>query len=161
RGNFRLCATLAADAVQFAEQADDPGMLMEALFLLGLTRYYRGDFAGAYDCFELALAGYDDRARTAFLAAHTGEDSRVTHPCYLALACWHLGWPDRALVMNREARDLARTLQHPFSLEYALHHTGWLHQHCQLAAPTTQAGDEQMRIATEQGFVFWHATGTL
>ncbi|MEP6673464.1 MAG: SpoIIE family protein phosphatase, partial [Chthoniobacter sp.] len=117
--------------------------------------------AGAHACCARALAEYDDRARTAFWAARTGEDSGVTHRCYLALACWHLGSPDRALAVNREARELARSLHHPFSLEYALHHTGWLHQHCRLGAQTQAAGDEQMRIAIEQGFLFWHACGTL
>src|SRR5260370_38466609 len=27
--------------------------------------------------------------------------------------------------------------------------------------PVQAAGDEQIRIATEQGFLFWHASGTL
>jgi predicted ATPase len=161
RGDFRLCTELAERAMQFAGQAGDPGILMEALFLEGLTRLYRGDFAGARESCARALADYDDRARTAFWAAQTGEDSGVTHRCYLALACWHLGAPDRALALNREARDLARSLQQPFTLEYALHHTGWLHQHCRLGVLTQAAGDEEMRIAIEQGFLFWHASGTL
>lgn len=161
RGDFRFCTDLAEQAMQLAERAKDPGLIMEALFLKGLTRLYRGDFAGARDCCTRALADYDDRARTAFWATHTGEDSGVTHRCYLALAHWHLGATDHALTLNREARDLARTLHHPFSLEYALHHTGWLHQHCRLGGPTQTAGEEQMRIATEQGFLFWHASGTL
>ncbi|MDR3401088.1 MAG: SpoIIE family protein phosphatase [Chthoniobacter sp.] len=161
RGDFRLCTDLAARAVEFGERLDDPGILMEALFLQALTMLYRGDFAGAHACCERALAEYDDRARTAFWAVRTGEDSGVTHRCYLALACWHLGSPERALAVNREARELARSLHHPFSLEYALHHTGWLHQHCRLGAQTQAAGDEQMRIASEQGFLFWHACGTL
>ena len=161
RGDFRLCTDLAADAVQFGERLGDPGILMEALFLQGLTRLYRGDFAGAHECCARALADYDDRERTAFWAVRTGEDSGVAHRCYLALASWHLGFPERALALNREARELARTLHHPFSLEYALHHTGWLHQHCRLGAQTQAAGDEEMRIAAEQGFVFWHASGTL
>jgi len=52
-------------------------------------------------------------------------------------------------------------INQPFSLEYALHHTGWLHQHCRLGVQTHASGEEQMRIATEQGFLFWHASGTL
>ena len=161
RGNFRLCADLAARAMQFAEEVADPGMMMEALFLEGLTRFYRGNFAGARDCFARALADYDDRERTAFWASQTGEDSGVTHRCYLALASWHLGAPERAVAMSREACELARAIRHPFSLEYALHHLGWLHQHCRLGAGAEAAGEEEMRIATEQGFVFWHASGKL
>ena len=161
RGEFKLCVELAAEALQFVGTLDDPGMMMEALFLQGLTKFYRGDFAGARDHFSLAVADFDDRNRTKFWATHTGEDSGATHRCYLALALWHLGYPQRALQLSRETIALARTIGHPFTMEYALHHAGWLRQHCQLAEEAQAAADEQIEIATEQGFVFWHATGTL
>jgi len=161
RGNFKLCVDLAAEALQFVGTLNDPGMMMEALFLHGLTKFYRGDFAGARDHCSLAVADFDDRNRTKFWAAHTGEDSGVTHRCYLALALWHLGYPDRALQLSRETIALAHTVGHPFTMEYALHHASWLRQHCQLGEDAQAAADEQIEIATEQGFVFWHATGTL
>ncbi len=161
RGEFQLCTDLAEEAMQFAAEVGDPGIMMEALFLYGLTKLYRGDFVGAAQSCALALAEYDDRERTAYWATLTGENSGVAHRCYLALARWHLGSPDHALALNHEACDLARTLNHPFSLEYALHHTGWLHQHCRLGAQAQAAGDEEMQIATEQGFQFWHASGML
>jgi serine phosphatase RsbU (regulator of sigma subunit) len=160
-GHFRVCAELADEALAFAERLNDPGMLMEALFLKGVTRLYRGDFAGTRDCCARAIAELDDRARTAFWAGLVGEDAGVTHRCYLALALWHLGFPDRALQLNDEMMELARAINHPFSLEYALHHTGWLYQHCRLGIQAHGAGDEQIRIATEQGFNFWRASGTL
>jgi class 3 adenylate cyclase/predicted ATPase len=161
RGDFRLCMDLAAEALAFADRLQDPGMRMEALFLMGLTLLYRGDFAGARDHCSRALAELDDRQRTQLWAGHTGQDSGVAHRCYLALALWHLGYPDRALQVHREMLDLARAIRQPFSLEYALHHTGWLYQHCRRGSEVQAAGDEAMRIATEQGFNFWHATGTL
>ncbi len=161
RGDFRLCTDLAVWAMEFAGHHNDPGILMEALFLKGLTMLYRGDFAGAHECCARAIADYDDRERTAFWASLTGENSGVAHRCYLALAAWHLGFPERALRINVEARDLAQTINQPFTIEYALHHTGWLHQHCRLGMETQMAGEAETRIATEQGFLFWHASGTL
>ena len=161
RGDFRICTDLAEEAIAFGERLNDPGILMEALFLRGVTRLYRGDFAGVRDCCARAIADFDDRERTAFWAALVGEDAGVTHRCYLALAMWHLGFPDQALQLNRETLELARAINQPFSLEYALHHAGWLHQHCRLGVQTHACGEEQMRIATEQGFLFWHASGTL
>ncbi len=161
RGDFKLCMDLAAEAIQFVGALNDPGMMMEALFLSGLTKVYRGDFAGARENCSLAVADYDDRGRTKFWATHTGQDSGATHRCYLALALWHLGYPDQALQLSREAIALAHTIGHPFSLEYALHHASWLRQHCQLGDEAQAAADEQIEIATEQGFAFWHATGTL
>ena len=58
-------------------------------------------------------------------------------------------------------RELARTIGHPFSLAYALHHTAWLYQYCRLGAEVQAAAEEEIAIATEQGFQLWHATGTL
>ena len=161
RGDFRICSELAEEAMAFGERLSDPGILMEALFLKGLTRLYRGDFVGARDCCARAIAEFDDRERTAFWAGLVGEDAGVTHRCYLALALWHLGLPDQALRLNDEMLALAHSINHPFSLEYALHHTGWLYQHCRLGIQAQAAGEQQTRIAAEQGFRFWHASGTL
>jgi class 3 adenylate cyclase/predicted ATPase len=161
RGDFRLCMDQSAEAMELAERLNDPGILMEALFVRGLTLLYRGDFAGARAAHARALADYDDRARTKCWAGHTGQDAGVTHRCYLALALWHLGYPDQALQVNRQTRELARAIGHPFSLEYALHHTGWLHQHCRLGVEALAAAEEQIDLAIEQGFAFWHATGKL
>jgi class 3 adenylate cyclase/predicted ATPase len=161
RGDFRLSMKLANEAVDLARELDDPGILMEALLLPGVAMLYRGDFAGTRGHCAEALAAYDDRERTAFWAGMTGEDSGVVHRCYLALALWHLGYPDQALQVNQEMRELARAIGHPYSLAYALHHTGWLFQHCRLGAQAQAAGEEAIAIATEQGFSFWQATGTL
>jgi predicted ATPase len=161
RGDFLVCTELADEALAFGERLNDPGILMEALFLKGLTRLYRGDFSGARDCCARAIADFDDRERTAFWAALVGEDAGVTCRCYLALALWHLGCPQQALEINDRMLQLARTIDQPFSLEYALHHRAWLYQHSRLGLQAQTAGDEQVRIATEQGFRFWQASGTL
>jgi predicted ATPase/energy-coupling factor transporter ATP-binding protein EcfA2 len=161
RGDFRLCADLAEEAIEFGERLHDPGILMEAFFLRGLAMLYRGDFSGAHKWCDLSIAKYDDRARTAYWSTLIGEDAGVTNRCYLALSLWHIGYPERALQLSRETLSLAREINHSFSLEYALHHTGWLHPLCRLGVETEATGEEQIRIATDQGFPFWHATGTL
>ena len=135
--------------------------MMEALFLCTVAALYRGDFTGAREHSERAISEYDDRERTQIWSAITGEDSGVGVRVYLALSLWYLGYPDQALRLSRETIELARTIGHPFSLEYALHHAGWLRQHCRLGEEAQATGEEQIDIATEQGFAFWHATGTL
>jgi tetratricopeptide (TPR) repeat protein len=153
-GRHRLSMELAVEAVQFVETLNDPGMMMEALFMLGITEVYRGDFAGARDHLERGVADYDDREHTKFWAARTGQDSGVTHRCYLAFSLWHLGYPDQALQLGRETIELARTIGHPFSLAFALHHVGWLRVLCRLGDQAQEILDEAIHIATEQGFVF-------
>ena len=137
-------------------------MLMEALFMPGATMFYRADFAGARDCFEKAVADYDDRERTRFWAAHTGHDAGVTHRCYLAMALWHLGYPDQALkAQSRDASSWPATIGHAFSLAMPWTTRRWLYHYCRLGAEVQAAAEEEIAIATEQGFPLWHASGTL
>ena len=126
----------------------------------GETMLYRADFAGARDCFETAVRQFDDRERTRSWAVHTSHDAGVTHRSNLAVSLWHLGYPDRARAVNREMLELAREIRHPFSLAYALHHTAWLHQYLRLGPEVQAAAEEEIAVATEQGFALWHATAT-
>jgi serine/threonine protein kinase/predicted ATPase len=161
RGDLRVCVDLAADGMAFAESRDDPGMRMEALFMPGVTKFYRAEFAGAHACFENALAAYDDRERTKFWTAYTGHNGGVTHRCYLALVLWHLGYPDQALKLARETCDLARTIGHAYSLAHAVDFAAFLYHYCRLGPAVQTAAEQEMAIGTDQGFPFWHALGTL
>jgi tetratricopeptide (TPR) repeat protein len=160
RGELDIALNLAKETVALAEKQDDSGMWMEALFLMSVVLFYRSDFIEVKSYSETALTNYDeDPARTWKWAVRTGEHARVTHRCYLALALWHLGYADQARKVNREMLELARSLNHPFSLAYALHHTCLLHYYLRLPSTLRAFGTEQIRFSTEQGFPLFQATG--
>jgi serine/threonine protein kinase/tetratricopeptide (TPR) repeat protein len=161
RGDLQICTELAADGMALAERLDNPGITMEALFMPGVTMFYRAQFADARPCYERAVAAYDDREQTKFWTAFTGHNAGVTHRCYLALVLWHLGYPDQALRLIRETCELARTIGHPFSLGHAIDFAAFLFHYCRLRAEVQSAAEEEMAIATEHGFQLWHALGTL
>jgi serine/threonine protein kinase/tetratricopeptide (TPR) repeat protein len=161
RGELLLAAGLAADGLALAERLGDPGMLMEALFMQGTTQFYRGRFAEARACYENAIATYDDRERTKFWTAYSGHNAGVTNRNYLALALWHLGYPDQALEMDRQARELAQTIGHAFSLGHALDFTAFLYNYCRLGIEVEKSAEEEMAIGTEQSFQLWRALGTI
>jgi predicted ATPase len=160
RGDLRLCLELAAEGMELATRLNDPGIMMEALFMSGETTLYQADFAGARDCFATAVAQFEDRERTIFWAGHTGHNAGVTHRSNLAVSLWHLGFPDQAMEANREMNQLAGEIGHAFSVAYALHHTAWLHQYCRNGGEVRAAAEQQIAIASEHGFALWHATGT-
>ncbi len=161
RGDLRIAVDLASDGMALAERLDDPGMWMEALFMPGATMFYRGQFAEARDHCEKALAAYDDRERTKFWTASTGHNAGVTHRNYLSLALWHLGYPDQALKLDAEARELARTIGHAYSLGHAVDFTAFLAHYCRLGPEVQQAADEELTLGAEQSFELWHALATL
>ncbi len=160
RGDLQLCTELVAEAMELARPLDDPGAMMEAFYVAGQTKLYQADFAGARDHFVTALSEFDDRQRATFWAAQTSHYASVNILCNLAIALWHLGYPDQALEANRDVCRLARELGHPFSLAYGLHHTSWLYQFCRLGVDVQKTAEEQIAISAEQRFALWHATGT-
>ena len=83
------------------------------------------------------------------------------HRCYLAIAMWHLGQPDRALRISQEAVALARAIGQPFTIAFALEHLATLCLQCRLAAEARAAAEEEIAIATEQGFAHWLTSATL
>jgi serine/threonine protein kinase/predicted ATPase len=161
RGDVRLSVDLATDGVALAESLNEPGIQMEAMFMRGATDFYRGRFANARRSYEPAIQAYDDRERTKFWSAFSGHNAGVTHRNYLALALWHLGYPDQALKLDREARELARTIGHAFSLGHSIDFTAVLNIYCRLGAEVQKAAEEEQALATEQGFELWRALGIL
>ena len=98
RGDLRQCVDLAADGMALAERLNDPGMLMEALFMPGVTMFYRAEFAAPRDCTSRKRWPPTTTASARSSGPPiTGHNAGVTHRCYLALALWHLGYPDQAL----------------------------------------------------------------
>ena len=161
RGDIRLAEQLASEGMALAEWMNDPGVFMEALFMPGVTQFCRGAFARSRAHHEQALAAYDDRERTREWSVHTGHNAGVTHRCYLAQVLWYLGYPDQAIKMDDETRALAATIAHPFSLAHAVDHTALLYLHLGRGADALVAAEEEIRIATDQGFPLWHSLGLL
>ena len=76
RGEMDLSLDLAGEAIDHAKKLEDPGVWMEALFLMGVTLYYRGDFVGARQQYETALARYDDDHERTRMWAVQGRRAR-------------------------------------------------------------------------------------
>jgi serine/threonine protein kinase/tetratricopeptide (TPR) repeat protein len=161
RGELGICSELAAEGMELSERLKDPGVTMEALFMPGVTSFYRGQFANSRSYHEKALAEYDDRARTKFWTTYSGHDGGVTQRCYLFLDLWHLGYPDQAFKLERETQELARTIGHAFSRCHALDFSAFLFNYCRLGNEVQTAAEEELAIGIDQGFALWQALGLL
>jgi DNA-binding SARP family transcriptional activator/predicted ATPase len=127
RGQVRTAQALAEQGIPLAERISDPSWLAAALGRLGVILFYQGQWQASRSNLEHALAKavYERRSRMRLEAA--GQDSMVLHRRHLAIALWHLGYPDQALAHTLAAQAQAQELGHLYTLVSSLAGSAWLH----------------------------------
>ena len=76
-----------------------------------------------------------------------------------ALTLWMLGFPDRAIARANRAIALATGLEHPFTLAYALFHTGFLHLWRREPELMQDRAVSVLDVADEHDLQIWRALG--
>jgi predicted ATPase/type II secretory pathway predicted ATPase ExeA len=160
RAELQMARMLAEQCLRLAQHAQDPALLVEAHFILGVTLFYRGELAAAQTILEQGSAFYDPQVHGS-LMLHYGQDPGVACRAYASLTRWLLGYPDQALGKNHDALSLARELSHSFSVGAALHTAAWLHQYRQEGTAVQAYAEEEIAVSHEGGFVLWLAAGTI
>ena len=126
RAELQTARDLAEQLLDMARGTQDPVLLVEAHYALGVTCFWLGEFAAAREQLEQGITHYDRRRHR----SHTvlfGQDEGVVCLCRLALVLWYLGYPDQALARGTEAITMAQELSHPASLAYALYWLAFLY----------------------------------
>jgi predicted ATPase/DNA-binding IscR family transcriptional regulator len=154
RGNLRSAQELAKQLLALAESSRDPSLIVEAYYARGATLFWLGDFAPSRDHLERGIHLYDPQIHRSHAFVY-GQDPGVYSTCFLALALWRLGYPDRALAKSNEALALAHDLAHPFSLVLALFHAGCVHQTRREPQLAEKRADAAIALSAERGFSFW------
>ncbi|MBM4466215.1 MAG: tetratricopeptide repeat protein [Chloroflexi bacterium] len=158
RAEHETALDLAKEIVAVAERGQDPLQIAFPLGSLGTSSFYIGDFTSARACQEQLIASYDPELHRSMAFVY-GQDLAVLHMGYLARTTWFLGYPDRAVELNREAIARAQGLDHPFSLALAFSMACWTHTERREVAATEERAEAAIRIAAPRGFVFFESMG--
>jgi predicted ATPase len=184
RGDLQTAHELAKQQMRLAQSVHDPYPLSVAHVALGATLSWLGELVSARLHVEQALALYDPQPspgltsttadprlegltpeRAPWLSyrwASNTADPRIECLSYLAAwSLWQLGYPDQALKRSQEVLTLAEGLSQPLGLAYASGIAAWCHQLCREEQVTQEWAEAVMTLATEQGFPFWLAFGTM
>jgi predicted ATPase len=119
RSDCRTGQEFAKQSVVLAEQAQDPDLLVEAYFTVGVGSFYGAEFDAAREQCERSIALYD-RTRHRPHSFIYGQDPCVGASMFSSWAFWMLGYPEQARRRAERTLALARELSHPFSLAWAL-----------------------------------------
>jgi class 3 adenylate cyclase/tetratricopeptide (TPR) repeat protein len=126
RANLGRARELSQQLVRIADEVGEPAVVISAHFAAGATLFCHGELEAARRHLETAVAA-DDPERTEIYALGVSEDSGVAALAWQAWTLWFLGdllWflgdLEGSRRHSRRAVELARALDHPLSLIYAL-----------------------------------------
>jgi predicted ATPase/class 3 adenylate cyclase len=159
RAEFDKGAEVGEEILRLADAQKDPGMRADGHLVLGSSLALQHDLHGGLDHLDKAIASFESelhRPRRFRLGNNPGVASFTTS----ALTLWMLGFPDRARERATRAVALATELEHPFSLAYALFHTGFLHLWRREPESMRDRAVGVLDVADEHDLQIWRAVGT-
>ena len=159
RAEFDKGAQIGREILRLAETQDDPSMRVDGHLVLGSSRALKDDLRGGLEHLDKAIAlfgSHGHRSRRFRLGNNPGAAAFTTS----ALVLWLLGLPDRALERANNAVALAVELEHPFTLAYALFHTGFLHWWRREPEFVRDRAVAVLDVAEEHDIAIWRALGT-
>jgi predicted ATPase/class 3 adenylate cyclase len=159
RAEFDKGAQVGREILRLADVQADPSMRVDGHLVLGSSLALQHDLHAGLDHLERAIASFESqghRARRFRLGNNPGIAAFTTS----ALTLWMLGFPDRALERATRAVTLATELEHPFTLAYALFHTGFLHLWRREPELLRDRAVGLLDVADEHDLHIWRALGT-
>jgi predicted ATPase len=157
RMEYEKSIQMAERILALAEHLDDAEMKIEGQMILGYNLGFQDAQVGvAY--LEKAVASYDlQRPR---LALGLGPYPAVVGLTTSAIFLWTLGYPDRAHKRAADSILLARQMNHPFSITYAMFHSGLLNIWLKNYREAKETADLLLEVAEAHGFQIWRAVGS-
>jgi predicted ATPase len=157
--NDRVIA-VGRELLDLAEEEQDDVIRVEAHLVYGIGTAFGGDLeqgvhhlGQAIERFSPDLHG-SQRLR---LGTSPGVVARVA----LGLLRFQSGWVEQAADLTGEAIEVARKIQHPFSLAYALYHGGFLRIHLWDYQAAATAATELEAISKENDYPVWRALASV
>ncbi len=152
--------TIAEQLLSLGEKAQDPILLVEGHWALGVVLAYGGEFTTSLQHLEHAIALYVPSQYQSHIR-NTGHDPGVASRCQAAWVLWSLGHPDRAFERIGEALGMAEELRHHQSLALAEYFAAHFHQLRQEAESCGQRAQTTIGLAAEHGLIDWVTLGTI
>jgi len=159
-GEYDLALRLDEDLLRVSRERDDRGGLLLGHLASGRNLLMVGRLVPSRSHLEQALAVYDPTSHRS-LGRQVGFHPNVNSLFSLGIALFLLGFSDQAFAQITASIAEARRLAHAQSLAGSLAVRGIL---LSLVGESAVLGDwahQLVTLATEQGFPYWRAQGTI
>ena len=159
-GHADTARALAENLLALAGRAQNPDLLIRAHESVGSSYFFLGRFDEA-KAHQLAAKTLFDPNRNRSHALPYTQDPGITARIILAWVFWILGEVDQVEPLALEALAMARELEHPFTLVFALTSLSWIYSTTRDAQRTLQLTDEAVAVSTKHSFELGLAWATV
>jgi predicted ATPase/class 3 adenylate cyclase len=158
--DFAKVTEMGRQLIELAEREHDDAIAVDGHLVFGIGSAFQRDMETGLRHINLAADLFDP------VMHGTGRFRIGTSPGVVArivssLLLWQGGWPDQAADRADDALALARGLNHPFSLAYALYHVAFLQLNRQRLEPAHHHATELAAVATENDYPVWRALSSV
>ena len=158
RGQFKSAWETARRMLAIAEGTGSEMAIGSAQHMMGATAMWRGNFATARDHFERATEIFE-RDLDRYLP--TTNVPVIMSRGHFAWALWSLGYPDQALRRTRESLNMARKLNRPYSMAFALQFAIAVEDLCGDHAQMRAQSEALIELSEQHGYPHWLASGKM
>jgi DNA-binding SARP family transcriptional activator/predicted ATPase len=161
RAEHQRARQLAEQALSHAQSSKDPLLIALGHWYLGLVNWRLGEFTAARAHFEQTISYYHPQLHHRPMVLLRGSDAGLSALAYNACCLWCLGYPEQASKQSQEALNLARKLNHSFSLADVMCYAGCVFNKMRRDARALKdCAGELERIAQNMGFEGWSVAAT-
>ncbi|UCH58470.1 MAG: AAA family ATPase, partial [Anaerolineales bacterium] len=160
RAEFEKGAQIGKRILDLAESRDDNYLRVHGYLVLGANTGFRVGYRQGLEILDKGIALFE-RETHGLRPFQLGNNPGIV--CYTTSAFFlhWLGYPDRAAERAERAIELVTKLNHPFTLAYALYHTGSLHMWQGRVDITRERAETMLAVAEEHNFQIWITLATM
>ncbi len=160
RAEYDLARNVAGQLLDLAHSTGQTQHQMVAHRAMGAVLFHIGELDPAYAHLSKALELYS-RERDGHLAFIYGSDHAAITSCFLSLAIWMRGAPDKALEVQKKAVAAAKDLQHAHSIAQSLTYLCMLHLLRREPEQVIEVTDQLEQLSSKHSFTFMTLTASL
>jgi predicted ATPase/class 3 adenylate cyclase len=158
--DFGQGAEYGRQLLELGEREGDESILIEGHYVFGVATAFSGDLDTGLPHLDTAIELHDPRVHGSArfrLGPNTGVVARAAQ----GLILWQCGALDRSVARLAESLQLARDIDHPYSIAYALYHNGFLALNRMRFEEAVERARELAVVADENDYLVWKTLSTV
>ncbi|HSJ70055.1 MAG TPA: adenylate/guanylate cyclase domain-containing protein [Acidimicrobiia bacterium] len=158
--DFAQALQIGEQLLELGEREDDESIRIEAHYVIGASTSFAGDLEQGLTHLDHVIDVYDPRIHGSN-RFRLGPNTAVVARVASGLILWQCGALAKAVQRLTDSLSVAKEIDHPFSIAFALYHNGFLALNRGRFDDCSMFASELAAVADENDYVLWRTLATV